>query len=182
MKTGTIRSRNMVSAFAIHDTLHESARKKSGRPDLNRRPPGPQPDALPGCATSRRSAQYSRASAAADGRHEAGSPASSEAAFGVSGVGPGLPAHEFAHGRDVLLCPGRPPPRFSVMGISTPRLLGQREDGRRSGQPFGHHPHLHLHLCGRDDRALSAPPPGGFGCGATCRWPPGRPCRPGRRM
>src|ERR687897_2881965 len=31
-----------------------SRRKQSGRPDLNRRPLGPQPSALPDCATSRR--------------------------------------------------------------------------------------------------------------------------------
>ena len=31
-----------------------SHREESGRPDLNRRPLGPQPSALPDCATSRR--------------------------------------------------------------------------------------------------------------------------------
>ena len=33
--------------------------EESGRPDLNRRPSGPQPDALPSYATSRRGTQYS---------------------------------------------------------------------------------------------------------------------------
>src|SRR6478752_7402205 len=35
-----------------------SALEQSGREDLNLRPPGPQPGALPGCATPRRAAVY----------------------------------------------------------------------------------------------------------------------------
>jgi hypothetical protein len=39
--------------FVAYEALSQ-AREKSGRPDLNRRPLGPQPSALPDCATSRR--------------------------------------------------------------------------------------------------------------------------------
>ena len=45
-----------LRASIAHGVSFEPA-KKSGRPDSNRRPLGPQPSALPDCATSRRVAQ-----------------------------------------------------------------------------------------------------------------------------
>ncbi len=50
-----------------HSVRHEN-KEKSGRPDLNRRPSGPQPDALPNYATSRRVPEYS--APPGDGLHQ----------------------------------------------------------------------------------------------------------------
>src|SRR5215217_2135746 len=43
----------MASPWPERNPLYKRAREKSGRSDLNRRPFGPQPNALPGCATPR---------------------------------------------------------------------------------------------------------------------------------
>ena len=54
--TGRATSRAIVSAFGSQregDCSHGPRRDESGREDLNLRPPGPQPGALPGCATPR---------------------------------------------------------------------------------------------------------------------------------
>src|SRR3990172_4016790 len=74
-----------------HEGLGSSA-TESGRPDLNRRPPGPKPGALPACATPR---DVGRHDPAATGRNLAARPAADEV---PGSSGPDGPAP---------ICPGR---------------------------------------------------------------------------